>query len=270
MVKQRTSGSHNMISTVEPWASRSARAFQGMIVFGFLMIVGCSPLEPLAEPELSDLQLTVDTLKTTIRDAQRTIVDLRAELEARRQELADVQIARAQLEGRVREAERRLVEARQVIDLQREELAGSRSERDRVTRSGAALHHELKQLQQQLAKLSGLPDQARGPRTTPASRPSRKRPAAMAAQERDQSGRPASPAVHVSEGPSQAAPLSAASDRILVKPGDTLWSIAQRYRLPVKRLMAMNQLPNTHIEAGQVLWLSDPSAAHEGGAGSAQ
>ncbi len=259
-----------MISTEGPRRSRSAGAFRGMMVFGLLTIVGCSPLEPLAEPELSDLQLTVDTLKTTIRDAQRTIGDLRAELAAQRQELADVQIARAQLEGRVREAERRLVEARQVIDLQREELAGSRSERDRVTRSGAALHHELKQLQQQLAKLTGQPNQARGPRAAPASRPSQKRPAAMAAQERDPSGRLASPAVQVSEGPGQATPHSAASARIVVKPGDTLWSIAQRYRVPVKRLMAMNQLSDTHIEAGQGLRLTDPAAAYEGGAGSAQ
>src|SRR5215210_2715405 len=126
----------------------------GTLSMSLAMIMGCTPLEPMIEPEFSDLQLTIDTLKTTVRDAQRTIVELRAELESRRQELADVQITRAQFEGRVREAERRLVEARQVIDLQREELAGSRSERERVGRSGALLQHQMKQLQKQLSKFT--------------------------------------------------------------------------------------------------------------------
>src|SRR5689334_14051490 len=72
--------------------------------------VACSPLEPIDEPEMSDLQLTVDTLKTSMRDSQRTIVELRAEADSRRQELAELHIVRAQLEGRVREAERRLSE----------------------------------------------------------------------------------------------------------------------------------------------------------------
>lgn len=89
-------------------------------------LVGCGPLEPIVEQEVSDLQLTVDTLKTSLRDSQRTIGELRSELESRRQELADSQIARAQMEGRIREAERRLTEARHIIDLQREELSSSR------------------------------------------------------------------------------------------------------------------------------------------------
>jgi septal ring factor EnvC (AmiA/AmiB activator) len=80
----------------------------------------CSSLEDIIiEPEMSDLQLTVDTLKTSLRDAQRMVDELRVEVDARGQELAEVQIARAQLEGRVQEAERRLTEARHVIDLQR-------------------------------------------------------------------------------------------------------------------------------------------------------
>jgi len=102
---------------------------------------------------VSDLQLTVDTLKTSLRDSQRTIAELRSELESRRQELADSQIARAQMEGRIREVERRLTEARHIIDLQREELTSSRSERQRVSQAGTALQNQLKQLQKQLAKM---------------------------------------------------------------------------------------------------------------------
>lgn len=237
------------------------------LVFGLLLVAAgaCSPLEPMVEPEVSDLQLTVDTLKTTLRDAQRTVGELRAELDARRQELADVQIARAQLEGRVREAERRLTEARHVIDLQREELAGSRSERERVARTGAALQSQLKQLQKQLSKLGKQGTDGR-PGVAPASLPAGGRRAVPAvkseqAETEEPSGRlPATPTVHRPNEPApDARPDSLASpSRVSVKPGDTLWSIAQRYHIPLKRLMALNRLPDTHIEVGQALWLSEP------------
>ena len=71
----------------------------------------------MREPEVVDLELTTDTLKASVRDAQRTVAELRTDLEARRRELAEAQVARAQLEGRVREAERRVIEARLVIEL---------------------------------------------------------------------------------------------------------------------------------------------------------
>ena len=79
---------------------------------------------------MAELELTTDTLKASVRDAQRMIAELRADLEAQRGELAEAQIARAQLEGQVREAERRIIEARQVIELQREELATVRVQAD--------------------------------------------------------------------------------------------------------------------------------------------
>jgi hypothetical protein len=69
----------------------------------------------MREPEVVDHELTTDTLKVSVRDAQRTVAELRADLEARRRELAEAQVVQAQLEGRVREAERRVIEARQVI-----------------------------------------------------------------------------------------------------------------------------------------------------------
>ncbi|MGQ0694047.1 MAG: LysM peptidoglycan-binding domain-containing protein, partial [Nitrospiraceae bacterium] len=50
---------------------------------------------------------------------------------------------------------------------------------------------------------------------------------------------------------------------VSVEPGDTLWSIAQRHRVPLKRLMAINQLHDSHIEVGQVLWLTKPAATGE-------
>ena len=70
--------------------------------FASALLVGCGELEPMREPEVVDLELTADTLKASVRDAQRTVAELRADLEARRRELAEAQVARAQFEGRVR------------------------------------------------------------------------------------------------------------------------------------------------------------------------
>jgi LysM repeat protein len=223
-------------------------------------VVACSPLEPLDEPEFSDLQLTMDTLKTSLRDAQRTIAELRAEIDSRRQELADLQIARAQLEGRVREAERRLSEARHVIDLQREELAGSRSDRERAARTGAMLQSQLKQLHNQIARMG-----------SPAGMPSaRGRQMGVAAAKLEQPAvLPERAAVAVAQMPhlNEKASVdtttiwratSGIPQRVVVMPGDTLWSIAQRHGVSLKRLMAMNQLSDNHIEVGQDLWLVYP------------
>jgi LysM repeat protein len=42
-----------------------------------------------------------------------------------------------------------------------------------------------------------------------------------------------------------------------VKPGDTLWRIAQKYRVNVEQLRRFNQLTDNTIVIGQALWLPD-------------
>src|SRR5687768_1327588 len=135
-------------STMAEWAMTACAL--AVLVLG---ASACGELEPIVEPEIVDLQLTLDTLKTQVRDAQRNLAEVRTELESRRQELADAQVARAQLEGRVREAERRVTEARQVIELQREELIAAKTERERVFRSSS---QQLKPLQRRGVKSGGL------------------------------------------------------------------------------------------------------------------
>ena len=237
----------------------------------------CSSFEPnIIEPELSDLQLTVDTLKTSMGDAQRTVAELRTELDARRQELADVQIARAQLEGRIREAERRLAEARHVIDLQREELASSRSEREQGGRTRAALQNQLKQLQKQI---SNVREQVNGnvfPEATAFRRDKQLEVAAISHQQGAllaavEEANVVVPRPEVSgetstgEAPGVAQSATEAPRRqMVVKHGDTLWSIARRYHTSVRRLMARNALPSDRIQVGQTLWLTElPIEARE-------
>jgi len=236
--------------------------------FASALFAGCGELEPMREPEVVDLELTTDTLKASVRDAQRTVAELRTDLESRRRELAEAQVARAQLEGRVREAERRVIEARQVIELQREELAAARTERARMFRSSLQLQGLMKQLRKQLSKAVPAHDgQEAAP--VPSSGTVRKDQKAM--QVPTQRNRPSefletpemvATSTVVMPVPANREPSSEVEQQrtshkpVFVKPGDTLWSIAQKYRVKVEHLRAFNQLPDNRIVIGQALWLS--------------
>ena len=238
--------------------------------FASALFVGCGELEPMREPEVVDLQLTTDTLKASVREAQRTAAELRTDLEARRRELVEAQVARAQLEGRVREAERRVIEARQVIELQREELAVARAERERVSRSSLQLQSQMKQLKRQLSKTekSGLANDGQEAAPLPSSGGMRKGQKAMQvpAQRIQPSDFPETPQMvgtpaavmqaPISHEPSsEVEPQRASTAHVSVKPGDTLWSIAQKYRVNVEHLRTLNQLTDNRIVIGQALWL---------------
>ena len=249
--------------------------------FASALFAGCGELEPMREPEVVELELTTDTLRASMRDAQRTVAELRADLEARRRELAEAQVARAQLEGRVREAERRVLEARQVIELQREELAAARTERAHVSRSSLQLQSQLRQLQKQLARTGKSSPAPNGQEATPIP--------SNGAMHKDQKAMQV-PVQHnqALEFPemAQAVPTSGAmapvrairepalrSERsmvrtkhVSVKPGDTLWSIAQKYRVQLDQLRTLNQLTDNRIVSGQALWLPDDRPMSEIGA----
>ncbi len=231
----------------------------------FLSLSACSVLEPVGEPEASDLQLTMDTVKISLRDAQRTMMELRDEVDARRQELADVQIARAQLEGRLREAERRLAESRQVIDLQREELAESRTERERLAKAEMTAQSQLKQLKKQIAKLRSQSGVSPTPTAVPVSGEVSGVPAvnggpSVAGTTLNESAVSAAqvPDGLLVDGVSVISSNGGVPLRMIVKRGDTLWGIAQRYQLSVNHLKLINALPSDLIQVGQWLWLTEP------------
>jgi hypothetical protein len=234
-----------------------------------LFLTGCGELEPMIEPEVVDLQLTIDTLKTQVRDTQRTMAELRTELESRRQELADAQVAKAQLEGRVREAERRVAEARHVINLQREELAAARTERERISRSSAQLQSQMRKFQKHVPSpgTPGEGDHEVAPASAgPASRKAQKASAAPLAVETSPLASPlpdkvaATPAALVEPPPAMSASSSngarSSSFRtVSVKPGDTLWSIAHKYHVDLDQLRTLNHLPDNRIAVGQAIWV---------------
>ncbi len=240
--------------------------------FASALFAGCGELEPMREPEVVDLELTTDTLKVSVRDAQRTVAELRTDLEARRRELAEAQVARAQLEGRVREAERRVIEARQVIELQREELAATRTERERVSRSSLQLQGQMKRLQKQLSK-AGISSPAHdGQEMAPLSSSGAMRKGQKAVPVPAQRNQPSefpempqvvAPPAAERQVPANREPSSEVEEQrpptkhVSVKPGDTLWRIAQKYRVSVEHLRTINQLTDNNIVIGQALWLPD-------------
>lgn len=250
-----------------------------VVGFASALLPGCGELEPMREPEVVDLQLTTDTLRTSVRDAQRIVAELRADLEARRKDLTEAQVARAQLEGRVREAERRVLEARQVIEFQREELAAARVERGRVSRSSLQLQSQMKQLHKPLSKPEKSDPDQDVPEAVPlpSSHVTRKGQKRLQApthrnqpseyQETQQLA--ATPAAMV-QMPVTREPLterqSTPARHVSVKPGDTLWSIAQKYHVNVEQLRVLNQVSDNRIITGQALWLPDDPFLSRGGA----
>lgn len=238
------------------------------------LFAGCGELEPMLEPEVVDLQLTTDTLKTSVRDAQRMVAELRTDLDVRRRELAEALVARAQLEGRVREAERRVIEARQVIELQREELAAARTVRERVSRSSLQLQGQMKQLQKQLSRMerSGSAHDGQAAAPLPSSGAVHKGQKSMPvpAQVNEPSEFPETPQMVATtaavmqapvpvyhEPSSEAEQQRAPTQHVSVKPGDTLWRIARKYRVTVEDLRTLNQMTDNRIVIGQALWLPD-------------
>src|SRR5579884_1369544 len=246
----------HVVKRAAPWA---------LLIPALWLWTGCAELEPMVEPEVADLQLTIDALKTAVRDAQRTIADLRGELEARRKELGEAQVARAQLEGKLRETERRLAEAKHVIDLQREELAAARTERERIARTGQQLQAQLRHLQRQLAQHSKLLQESG--EAAPAAAPRR---ASRNPVRAEHASLPAvaepygTPIPNVSTAEAGASNGRAAESELLAPPrtvtvtaGDTLWSLSKRYRVSLAELRALNNLRDNRIEPGQALWLPD-------------
>jgi len=225
---------------------------------------------------MSDLQLTVDVLNVSLKDAQHAMAELRAEVEVRNQELAETQVIRARLEGRVREAEHRLNEARHVIGLQREELAEARADRERIARTGAAFQSQLKQLQKQLSQIERRSSGSVSPTIMdlPVEKPLR--PVSIGMKEAvsvddpleghrvfPQSDETMPGASSVDRRGVLAQPvIPATQSRVMIKHGDTLWTLARRYRTSVHQLMAINALSSGYIRTGQSLRL--PEAVADG------
>lgn len=229
--------------------------------------IGCSRVTPISEPSPIDLQVTADSLKAAVREAQRTAAELRTELDAQRKDLADAQLARAQLQGMLQETERRLADARQIIDLQREELAEARSERERMAQAVQPPHNQPRQLATGPARRKSLPAVPEGVAQTSMGKDL---PVEQPATVLEQAGsnRALPPDGQAGSGPivspavESAAVFTPAGEpqvgTIVVRRGDTLWAIARRHRIGVNALRSVNGLSGDRIVVGRTLRLPEP------------
>lgn len=250
---------------------------ESLLAVALVGLTGCAELEPLADPQALDLQMMVSSLQGALRENERAMAELRAELDGRRQELSAVVIARAQLEGRLREVERRLVEARHIIDLQRDELLLSRGERDRVLKSRQRVPTKPKAAAKALPvpappadelntiAPAPVPDPAPvppgigGPDQTPPP------PTSPPGTEQSSAAPPdSSPVVLSAPSGNDAdgsAGVGALLRRVAVRAGDTLYSLARRYGVSLGALRAANGLQDDRILVGQALVLPPPREA---------
>jgi LysM repeat protein len=159
-----------------------------------------------------------------------------------------------------------------VIELQREELAAARTERAHVSRSSLQLQSQLRQLQKQLARTGKSSPAAHRQEVTPIPSSAAMRKDQEAVQVPVQQNRsselpelpqavPTSsvvmPVRAIREPSSRVERSMAPTKYISVKPGDTLWSIAQKYRVQLNQLRTLNHLRDNRIVSGQALWLPD-------------
>ncbi len=218
------------------------------------------------QPTVSDIQLMENAVKAESQQAQRTIMGLHAEVQGLQRDLGAARAALARAEGELREAQRRLAQEGQAGSAQREELARLREERDRLVQSSAAVQDQLRQqsaaagneqnrLQaveaalerhaKEMAELKAVQKRA-------ALRPKAKTPEPAPAAPVPGDGAPGVVASPEAE--------SVSPRTVIVERGDTLSQLAQKYRVRMAVIKALNRIENTdHIEPGQKLILPEAS-----------
>lgn len=236
------------------------------MLFSYVSL-GCARVTPTSELSPSDLQVTADSLKTAVQEAQRTAAALRTELDAQRKELANAQLARAQLQGMLQETERRLADARQIIELQREELTEARSERERLAQAVEPRDDRPRQSTIGAARRKSLPVVPESVAQTSIGKGSSAEQAA-ALSERTGSVRALPPEGETGPGSSLSPSAGSATaltsggepqvGTIVVRRGDTLWAIARRHRVGVNALRSINGLSGDRILVGRTLRLPEP------------
>ena len=228
------------------------------------MVAGC------AGPSVRDLQVTQAALKAESLQAQRTVMDLRAEVQGVQRELGAARAAQARLEGELREAQCRAQEAQRAVEAQREELGRTREERDRlaaISREQQGQLVELGRLRQQVdeagrdqSRLQALELALDRQTKELAELKSAMQKLSTRSKQQPGSARLALPIYKdVSDRPALSGESAVSASRtVIVERGDTLWGLARKHRVRLSELMAVNDLTSDLIRPGQELILPEP------------
>ncbi len=228
------------------------------------MVAGC------AGPSVRDFQVTQAALKAESVQAQRTITDLRAEMQGLQRELGAARAAQARLEGELREAQRRALEAQRAVDVQREELARTREERDRLAAISRELQGqlvELGRLRQQIgeagrdqSRLQALEQAIERQTKELAELKSAMQKLSTRSKQKPAGTKMAVPMYKdVSDQPALSGESAESASRtVIVERGDTLWDLARTHRVRLSELIEVNDLASDLIRPGQELILPEP------------
>jgi len=243
---------------------RNLYALHAALWCGLWMVAGC------AGPSVRDFQITQAALKAESAQAQRTITDLRAEMQGVQRDLGAARAAQARLEGELREAQRRVQEAQRALEAQREELVRTREERDRlaaISRELQAQLVELGRLRQQVgeagrdqSRLQAIEQAIERQTKELAELKSAMQKLSTRAKQKPTSARLAVPMYKdVSDQPALSGEsVESASRTVIVERGDTLWGLARKHRVRLSELIAVNDLTSDLIRPGQELLLPEP------------
>jgi LysM repeat protein len=224
---------------------------------------------------VQDQELVQAALKAESAQAQRTMLDLRAELQGLQKELGTARAAQARLEGELREAQRGLGETQRLVDTQREDLARTREERDRLTQAGRDFQGqlaELNRLRQQVAT-AAVGDQKRlqdleaalerqAKEIAEIKKPTSKKPSGKSKVKPGSAGPALQNFKDRPERATQAVAMVSPSPpgmmrTVIVRRGDTLWALARQHGVTLAHLKTVNELGSDVIFPGQELVLPD-------------
>ncbi len=204
-----------------------------------------------------DLQVMQSASTAEAMQTQRTIVDLRLEIQKLERDLGAARAAQARLDGELKEAQQRMAEAQRLVDSQRAELAKARADREKMVQTEReAQGHliELGRLRQQMAEATR--DQARLQALEAALEKQAQDVAALKASVgKTLTKSKATPANRTTPtGTSSGSPPR----KITVQPGETVQELARKYRVDPTELKTLNKLTTDRLVPGQELLLPEP------------
>ena len=208
-----------------------------------LLLTGCSSLST------NNYAIMHEALKEETAQAQRTAVSLHAEVQTLQEQLGASRAAHARTQGELRDSERRLIEAQRIAELKQDELAKTRAASGQGEKTGdqvklrVADDREQKRINMLETSIKKLTKEVATLNTTLRDSGARPKPAATPTNELDGTLPPA-----------QMKP----SHSLIVRAGDTLFSIARLYDIALADLKSLNRLATDRILVGQVLIVPEP------------
>jgi C4-dicarboxylate-specific signal transduction histidine kinase len=208
-----------------------------------LLLTGCSSLST------NNYAIMHEALKEETAQAQRTAVSLHAEVQTLQAQLGASRAAHARTQGELRDSERRLIEAQRIAELKQDELAKAKEAREQGEKTGdqvklrVADDREQKRINMLETSIKRLTKEVATLNTTLRDSAARPKPAAAPPNEPDGTLPPA-----------QMKP----SHNLIVRAGDTLFSIARLYDVALADLKSLNRLATDRILVGQVLIVPEP------------